>query len=79
MLSKDEVKEMLESTIIHLTKHNNSHTIVILDEKVKERVQTVVDDCFKKVDKSKNGTIDIDEFVEGFSENPETLAFFNQF
>lgn len=48
------------------------------DEELKV-VNSIIDTVFEKVDTDKNGTLDIDEFIRGFSANPEVCSFFMQF
>ena len=86
-LSKDEVRDMLRMVIVQVMRaqfrstHGKSaaKSATVLDAAANAKIDQVVEEVFDRVDKDKSGSIDIDEFEKGFSENPEMLAFFKQF
>jgi len=52
---------------------------ITISEKQKMEITTVVNEIFTSIDTDGNGTIDIEEFVQGFSSHPELCQPMMQF
>jgi len=87
VISQDEVRKILRLLVqqkmamarFQATGHKCSASSQVLDEKTLASIDRVVTATFAKVDTDKNGTIDKDEFVQGFATHPEICSFFKQF
>jgi len=87
VISKDEVRAILKMLVqqkmaiasFQKTGKKHSASSQVLDTKTLMSIDRVVDLTFAKVDTDHNGTIDKEEFVQGFATHPEICSFFKQF
>jgi len=87
VISQDEVRNILRLLVqqkmamarFQATGHKCCASSQKLDEKTLASIDRVVAITFAKVDTDKNGTIDKDEFIQGFATHPEICSFFKQF
>lgn len=82
-LSKEEVRDMLRMVIQQVMRAQARDKSAVkgnlLDDAANAKIDQVVEEVFDRVDTDRSGSIDINEFETGFSENPQMLAFFKQF
>jgi len=87
VISKDEVRAILKMLVqqkmaiarFQQTGRKCSASSQSLDTKTLMSIDRIVDMTFAKVDTDKNGTIDKEEFIQGFATHPEICSFFKQF
>jgi len=87
VISQDEVRKILRLLVqqkmalarFQETGRKCSASSQVLDDKTLASIDRIVDLTFAKVDTDHNGTIDKDEFIQGFATHPEICSFFKQF
>ena len=74
-LSREELKLKLRAVVCHKFAERKQ----ALDGEHKKQVYGVIDHIlngvFEKIDLDHSGSIDVEEYVKGFSGNPEVLGF----
>eukprot|EP00005_Dracoamoeba_jomungandri_P007060 CAMPEP_0174275226 /NCGR_PEP_ID=MMETSP0439-20130205/59539_1 /TAXON_ID=0 /ORGANISM="Stereomyxa ramosa, Strain Chinc5" /LENGTH=194 /DNA_ID=CAMNT_0015367311 /DNA_START=30 /DNA_END=614 /DNA_ORIENTATION=+ len=79
-LDREEVERMLTLVMKSMMRRASPPgTKIEISEKRKAEINRIINEIFEKVDVDHNGTIDIDEFKEGFKEHPDICNFFKQF
>eukprot|EP01122_Echinamoeba_exundans_P005205 TRINITY_DN15373_c0_g1_i1.p1 TRINITY_DN15373_c0_g1~~TRINITY_DN15373_c0_g1_i1.p1 ORF type:complete len:212 (+),score=73.56 TRINITY_DN15373_c0_g1_i1:38-637(+) len=86
-LSKDEVRQMLTMVVRQVTraqlkaktKNVSGATPIEIDEAAAAKIEEILNQIFEKIDTDKSGSIDVNEFIKGFSEHPDICGFFKQF
>ncbi|KAH3761242.1 hypothetical protein Pelo_6934 [Pelomyxa schiedti] len=87
VLSKEEIREMFvmivkqKRTATNMRKSAGSAaaSAVELDDKAMAAINSVINTVFDRIDVDRNGTIDRDEFLNGFAKHPDVCGFFKQF
>jgi len=88
VLSRDEVRNMLIMVVKQVTRAQlkakkgervTGETPVEIDKEGMAKIEQILDEIFNEVDTDKSGTIDMNEFIKGFSEHPDICGFFKQF
>jgi len=82
VLTREEVINTL--SMFALQQYKKDHKIPLYrrietSEDQKKKLKKLVDEVFRKCDKDKNGTLDMEEFVKGFSENQEVCKLLIQY
>jgi Ca2+-binding EF-hand superfamily protein len=85
-LSKDEVRAMLTMVVKQVTraqlkakqKKVSGDTPIEIDAAGQKKIEEILEEIFNKVDTDRSGSIDVNEFMKGFSEHPQICGFFKR-
>jgi len=87
VLSREEVRDMFISIVkqkraaqrFKATGVRSPVSAEPIDPKGMAAIDEVINTVFDRVDTDRSGTIDLQEFIRGFSEHPDVCGFFKQY
>ncbi|KAH3756045.1 hypothetical protein Pelo_12164 [Pelomyxa schiedti] len=80
-VTRDEVREMFIMVVKQkrVARTGGSTASVVLDKTAMDAINQVVETIFTKVDTDRSGWLSKEEFMVGFTKNPDVCGFFKQF